>query len=347
MGLVGRHGAGEAVEIAVIRMNEGVDGAEGEVGLLPAIAEEGVHRVRPVDPAPRDVPVPQAAIAAAERRFEAQADLLAGPVGQRRLPRLQAVGDADADDHEDRGPDEDDLVAGPCAPADHQRIDRLKHGQLAPSAGKVVRCRQHPLATGQAQEHSPGTLTERREWLARPEDIGQRLHLRGEGRMRLRDLGIGSEKDEAAARMPGILRQQPVQVGPAAVEMAQGMGSQASEALHLGLRAGEDLRALATDVDRRQRDEAGQEDRERAGYGIAQPALRSLQTWIPAADGPNRRQSRVRTRGEGSGNRLRHGRTSPLGNRSGRGDGALRISVNTITQAGCLSTEFLPYCLDS
>ena len=65
--------------------------------MLPLVAEQVVHGIRPVDPAAGDVPVPQAAAAAAQRRVEAAADLLATSSARARLPGLQAVGEADAE----------------------------------------------------------------------------------------------------------------------------------------------------------------------------------------------------------------------------------------------------------
>ncbi len=198
MGLVGGHRPREAVEIAIVGVDKAVDGAEGEVGLLPAVAEQRVHRVGPVDPARAmsQSHRPQSLRRSAVSRR--QADLLAGAVRQGGLTGLKPVGDADADDHEDRRTDQHDLVARPRSPADHQRIDRLKHRDLTPAFGEVVHGRQHPLAARQAQHDGAGAFAESRKRLARAEDIRKGFHVPRQRRMRHGDPRIGRHQDEPA-----------------------------------------------------------------------------------------------------------------------------------------------------
>ena len=112
-GLAGREVAGEAVEVAVVGMDQGVDVAEGQELALAVVAEQRVHRIRPVDPPARDVPVPEAAAAAAEGGVEALLDLLADPVDGVGPAGLEGVGDAGADDDEGGGAEQDRLVAHP------------------------------------------------------------------------------------------------------------------------------------------------------------------------------------------------------------------------------------------
>lgn len=111
--------------------------------MLPPVAEKGVHRIRPVDPAARDVPVPQSAGAPAQGGLQATADLLAGAVGAGGLAGLEAVGEPDADDDDRGGGDQDDLVAGARAPAAQQRLDGLEHRHLSRAAGQAVHGGEH------------------------------------------------------------------------------------------------------------------------------------------------------------------------------------------------------------
>ena len=211
-GLVGGKPPGEAVEVAVVGMDQAVDVAEREILVLPPVAEQGVHRVGPVDPAPGDVPVPQAASAAAQGRLQAAADLLAGTVGPGGLPGLQAVGEADADDHEARGGDQDDLVAGAGAPAAQQRLDGLEHRHLPAAVRQAVHGGEHALAPGQVEGHGAGALAEPGKRLAVAEHLRQGRQVGGQGRMGRDDAGVGPHQQEAPAGMPLALRHQRAQV---------------------------------------------------------------------------------------------------------------------------------------
>ena len=88
---------GEGVEVRVVRVHHRVHFAEGEELVAPLVAEELVHRIGPVDPAPGDVPVPQAAAAAVEGGIDPVAHLLADLVGRAGAVRLHDIGETDAD----------------------------------------------------------------------------------------------------------------------------------------------------------------------------------------------------------------------------------------------------------
>lgn len=294
-------------------MDEAVDVPEREVLVLPPVAEKGVHRIRPVDPAARDVPVPQSAGAPAQGGLQATADLLAGAVGAGGLAGLEAVGEPDADDDDRGGGDQDDLVAGARAPAAQQRLDGLEHRHLSRAAGQAVHGGEHALAAGKFEGHGAGALAEAGERLAVAEHRREGRPVGGQRRMGGDDPGIGADHQQAAAGMPLALGHQGAQVLGHGAGRTHRPGGQPGEALDLGLRARQDLGPLALDVERGQPDETGQEHRERSRHGVAQPALGLAETRVRAPHGPGDRETRIRTRGEGSGSRLRHGRTSPVG----------------------------------
>ncbi len=68
--------------------------------------------------------------------------------------------------------------------------------------------------------------------------------------------------------MTPVLRQEGSEVGRGRLGRMQGVGGQPREALDLALGRGQDLGPLAANMDRRQRDEASEEDREGAGHGM-------------------------------------------------------------------------------
>ncbi|GJD59693.1 hypothetical protein IFDJLNFL_5624 [Methylobacterium dankookense] len=308
-GLVGGEPPREAVEVAVVGMDEGVHLAEGEILVLALVAEQGVHRVRPVDPPARDVPVPQAAAAAAERDVEALADLLADPVRPLGAAALQAVGEADADDDEGGGADQHDLVAGAGMPAPEQRLQGLHHRD-PPPVRQTVHGGDERLAVRGRQLGRAEALAEGGQRLAIPEQPGEARRVPVERRMGGEDALLGGDQDQAAAVAGGGLGGQAAEVALVAGPRRRG---RAGEDLDLGGGGGDDLVALAADVQRRDADEAGEEGREQRRDRVAEGRLGPDQAGIPCPRGPVDTENRARTRGEGSGSRLRHERTSTVG----------------------------------
>ncbi len=214
-------------------MDQAVDVAEREILVLSPVAEQRVHRVGPVDPAPGDVPVPQPTGTPAQGGLEATADLLAGAVGPGRLTGLQPVGQSDADDHEGGGGDQDDLVAGAGAPATQQRLDGLQHRHLARAAREAVHGGEHALAPGEFEGHGAGALAEAGERLAVAEDGGERRPVGGQRRMGGENAGVGADHQQAAAGMPFALRHQRPQVLRDGTGRVHRPGGQTGEAFDL------------------------------------------------------------------------------------------------------------------
>ena len=92
----------ELVERDVVGMHERVELAEVEQLVAWLLSEDGEHRMRPEDPAAREVPVPQAAAAAVERGVDAPAHHLVDEVGFARPRRLPVEGEAEDEDDEAR-----------------------------------------------------------------------------------------------------------------------------------------------------------------------------------------------------------------------------------------------------
>ena len=89
------------LELRIVGMDALGDFAEIQELALLLEPENVVHRFRPEDPAARDVPVPQAAMAAVERLVEPLGGDGEGAVGFRRLRRLPVKGAAQHHQHEE------------------------------------------------------------------------------------------------------------------------------------------------------------------------------------------------------------------------------------------------------
>ena len=74
-------GLGERHQIAVVGMDQAGDLAEADQVVALVLADDLEHRARPEHAAPREVPVPQAAAAAHQRRLEALVRLRVDRVG--------------------------------------------------------------------------------------------------------------------------------------------------------------------------------------------------------------------------------------------------------------------------
>ena len=119
--------------------------------------------------------------------------------------------------------------------------------------------------------------------------------------------------------MPRALRLKSAQVRTRDVRRSEDARSKPGESFDFGLGARQNLGPLTADMQRRETDQAGEEHREGARHGVAQPTFGRAEPRIHGTHRPGSGKTRIRTRGEGSGIRLRHGRTSPWELRSVRG----------------------------
>ena len=165
---------GDGGEIAVLRMHQRIDVAEGEEIAGRRQAEDLIHRIRPVDAPARQIPIPQAAAAAAERGVDALAHAVAGPVGvrapapparnrQRRARSARApTSRAERRCEARRAPFGDD--------GGH----RIDDSDLAEAAAQGAHSRQRIRAVGEADAQHASLFGEDRQRLGGAEIIGQR-----------------------------------------------------------------------------------------------------------------------------------------------------------------------------
>ena len=198
-GLAGSEVAGEAVEVAVIRVDQGIDVAEGQELALAGITEQGIHRIRPVDPPSRNVPVPEPATPTAKSGVEAFLDLFADAVAGMGTARLEAVGEPDPDDDDGRRGQQGGLDLRTAAPGSGHVGQGLDHRDLAAAGGKVLDRGDGRLAVGQGQHHGACTLTENAERLRLAEIGGERAERPCRGRMSGGDLIVRSHDENLAS----------------------------------------------------------------------------------------------------------------------------------------------------
>ena len=101
--LAGDHLVGDREQVDVVGFHQRVDFAEGEEVVAGFEPEHGEHRLRPEDPAARQVPVPQAAAAAVERGVDPAAHRVIDEVALAGAGRLPVEGKAEDQHDEARG----------------------------------------------------------------------------------------------------------------------------------------------------------------------------------------------------------------------------------------------------
>ena len=197
---------GERVEILVVGMNHGVHFAEGQELVAAVVAEKLVHRVRPVDAAARDVPIPQSAASAVKGGIDAVAHLLADFVCDTRALRLHEIGKPDR-----RGARRLRLREAITCPRvlkrprrEHAR-QRLDDRDLARRGGKRPHGRDPLLAGREPDRHDAGPVGEEREGLCLAEEVGQRRRMRCGRRMGREHAAerISQEHDPSARERAG------------------------------------------------------------------------------------------------------------------------------------------------
>ena len=93
---------GDREQIDVVGFHQRVDLAEGQEVAAGVEAEHGEHRLRPEDPAARQVPIPQSAAAAIERGIDAAAHRVVDEIALAGAGRLPVKGKAQ-DQHDKAG----------------------------------------------------------------------------------------------------------------------------------------------------------------------------------------------------------------------------------------------------
>ncbi len=200
IGLAAADRIGQRVEIGVLGVDEAGDLAEGHVVAGAVVAEHSIHRVGPVDPAAREVPVPQAAMAPVQRGVDALAHAVAVVVGGAGAPRLHQEGERDRAEDDRGGGEQARQRAAALLPDPEQAGGRLDHGDLAEWSGEVADHGERILMAGQGDPHHPGLVAEGGQQLGLPQHVDQRPPLSGgEGGLAGDDVAIGGGDVDAAA----------------------------------------------------------------------------------------------------------------------------------------------------
>ena len=101
--LAGDQLVGDLEQVDVVGFHQRVDFAEGEEVVAGVEPEHGEHRLRPEDPAARQIPVPQAAAAAIERGVDPAAHRVVDEIALAGAGRLPVEGEAEDQHDEPRG----------------------------------------------------------------------------------------------------------------------------------------------------------------------------------------------------------------------------------------------------
>ena len=327
---------GEAVEIAIIRMNEGVHLAEGQEFVPPLVAEQLVHRVRPVYAAAGDVPIPQSTSPAAQRRVDPALDLFTDLVCLTRPRGLEPVGAAEAEDHQHRRSEQRDLAGRAAAPFGEERLDGLDDRDLPRCSGQVADGRKSLPPSRELDLHDACAIREGRQRLRLAEKVRQRPGARLGGGVRGEHVagGIGDEKRailrEDRGRQRSHKRAKPRlrahRVAPCHACRKRRDDIDFGDCLRKRVPVALPDLEISADAERDEKDAEKRRNRE------AEPGLDLLQ-----AEARRRRarhaQNRSRAHGHASGVRPRHPRCHfgfPVARFGGR-SASSRITINRIT----------------
>ena len=140
-------------------------------GVRPRIS---IHGIRPVDAPAREVPVPQPAAAAAQRRVDAFSHALAEAVGVARPGRLPEIGEGEGDEDKGGRADEDGGAKGVGAPSGDDRRHGIDDGHLPEGPPQRAHRRERVGAVGEIDAQHPRLFGEDGERLRGAEIIVKR-----------------------------------------------------------------------------------------------------------------------------------------------------------------------------
>ena len=160
---------GDREQVDVVGFHQRVDLAEGQEVAAGVEPEHGEHRLRPEDPAARQVPVPQSAAAAIERGIDPAAHRVVDEIALAGAGRLPVEGKAQ-DQHDKAGGGgkrhRQRRVRSP------QRIDLfLDDDDLAGQRFDDALDRQRAVAVGQGDVGDAGLLARRGQRQRRADDV--------------------------------------------------------------------------------------------------------------------------------------------------------------------------------
>ena len=149
---------GEPVEVAVLRMDHGVDLAEGQELVAALVAEELVQRIRPIHAAAGEIPVEQPAASASEGRIDAVPHLLADLVRRPGAGGLHEIGRSHPDEHDHHGHDEGDLAEGARLPGGKHERDALHDRDLAAAERELAHGGDRLRGVAEGEGHDAGAV---------------------------------------------------------------------------------------------------------------------------------------------------------------------------------------------
>ena len=176
----------DLVELDVVGMHELADLAEGHQIVAGRKSQDREHRMRPENPAAREVPVPEAAASAVQRGVDAAAHGVVDRVGFARARGLPVKGKAQDQQHEAGGGRERDGQRGVGAPGRERIAAQLEDAQLAAGGGQRPHRREGAVAVGKRDLQHAGAGAEDGERLRLAEHVDQARADRPAGRARSR-----------------------------------------------------------------------------------------------------------------------------------------------------------------
>ncbi len=168
---------GDLEQVDVVGLHQRVDLAEGEELVAAVEAEHREHRLRPEDPAARQIPVPQAAAAAVERGVDAAAHGVVDEVALAGAGRLPVEGEAEDQDDEAGGRRQRHRERGVRAP--DRLVALLDHGDEARQRLDLPRGHHRGVAVRQRHVGDVAVARRRREQLRRGDRIEQAVVAEG------------------------------------------------------------------------------------------------------------------------------------------------------------------------
>ena len=210
----------DLVELDVVGMHELADLAEGHQIVARRQAQDREHRVRPENAAAREVPIPEAAASAVERRVDAAAHGVVDRVGFARARGLPVEGKAQDQQHEAGGGGERDGERGVGAPGRERVAAQLENAHLTAGGGQRAHRREGAVAVGERDLQHAGAGAEDGERLGLAEHVDEARADRPAGRGGRGDDAVGVAEQDAAAERRGAGRKRAFeQVAPRGVAL--------------------------------------------------------------------------------------------------------------------------------
>ncbi len=161
-------------EVTVVVVDEGVDLGHRDGLQAGRHADDLVHGIRPVDHAACEVPVPQAAAAAAQRRVDAVAHPVAQQVGDARARSLPEIGAGERQQNAGGATQKNDHAQQRGVPTAEHVDHWMNDGDLPERCVQSLDGGEHFLLAGEVYAHHPGLVGEDRQRLGCPQMVEHR-----------------------------------------------------------------------------------------------------------------------------------------------------------------------------